>query len=89
LAVNVWEPAGSEGIEIVAVPVASSVPTPIEIESCENVTKPVGGMEPPLETAAEITTGVRVESGLWLDEMVVVVGDCKTVITIVCDLLVT
>jgi len=66
-----------------------TAPTPTEIESSENVTKPVGGIEPPLETAAEITTGVRVGSGLWLDEMVVVVGDCKTVIMIVCDLLVT
>jgi hypothetical protein len=45
-------------------------------------------MEPPLETAAEITTGARVGSGLSLEEMVVVVGDCNTVIVIVCDLLV-
>jgi hypothetical protein len=74
---------------MVAVPVASTVPTPIEIESSEKVTKPVGGMEPPLEIVAEITTGVRVGSGLWLAEMVVVVGDCNTVIAIVCDLLVT
>jgi hypothetical protein len=62
--VNVWDPAGRERIEIVAIPVASIVPTPIEFESSEKVTKPVGGIEPPLETAAEITTGVRVGSGL-------------------------
>jgi hypothetical protein len=85
----VWDPAGNEGIAIVAFPVASSVPTPIEIESSEKVTKPVGSMEPPLETAAEITTGVSVGRGLWLAETVVVVGDCNIVIAIIWDLLVT
>jgi hypothetical protein len=64
VAVNVWLPAGREGIEMVAIPLASRVPTPIETESSEKVTEPVGWMEPPFEIVAVITTGVRVGSGL-------------------------
>jgi hypothetical protein len=63
--------------------------TPIDAESSEKVTRPVGMIEPPLETVAEIMTGVRVGSGLWLDVMVVVVGAFTMVIPIACDLLVT
>ena len=74
MARNVWDPAGRRGIEIVATPLALSVPTPMETESSEKVTNPVGACVPPFETVAEITTGVNVGMGFWLEETTVVVG---------------
>jgi hypothetical protein len=63
-----------------------SVLTPIDVPSSENVTSPPGIWLPPFETVAEIVTCVRVWTGLWLDDTVVVVGDCRTVMAIADDL---